>query len=114
MLTQNAYTLTQAIKHWGKDFTVTRFGTNEYGEPIGNIPVGSFRGLFHTSSRYLNITLQESAAVSTAKELRLLTLSTDKVQQGDTVTLDNRKYSVTGTDDVGGLHLCTDISLQEV
>ena len=49
---QSAYTLSQAIKRHGKDFKVYRNKRNEFREPIGEEPVGSFRGLFHTSSGY--------------------------------------------------------------
>lgn len=111
---QNAYTLSQAIKQYGRDFNVMRSTLNEFKEPVGGTPVGSFRGLFHTSAGFLDITLSEAGKIASRKYPQLLTLHTDKIQKEDIVTLEGRKYTVTGVDDIGGLHLCTDLSLREV
>lgn len=111
---QDAYTLSQAIKRYGLDFDVTRSKPNEFKEPIGEEPVGSFRGLFHTSAGFLDISLAEAGKIASRKYPQLLILYTDKIQKEDTVNLENREYAVTGVDDVGGLHLCTDLSLREV
>ena len=71
---QDAYTLSQAIKYHGREFTVTRPTLNKFKEPAGEEPVGSFRGLFHVSSGYLDISLTEAAKVSTRKQPQLLLL----------------------------------------
>lgn len=110
---QDAYTLSQAIKYHGKEFTVTRPTLNEFKEPAGEEPVGSFRGLFHVSSGYLDISLMEAAKISTRKQPRLLLLYTDKIRQEDRVALDGKTYTVTGVDDVGNRQLCTELSLRE-
>ena len=110
---QSAYTLSQAIKRHGKDFKVYRNKRNEFREPIGEEPVGSFRGLFHPSSGYLDITVTEAAKISTRKQPMLLLLHTDKIHKEDIVELEGRRYIVTGVNDTGNLHLCTDLSLRE-
>lgn len=111
---QSAYTLSQAIKRHGQIFSVARNKLNEFKEPIGEDLVGSFCGLYHVFSGYLDINLTEAAKISTQKHPKLLLLYTDKIWKEDAVLLDNQKYTVTGVDDVGNLHLCTDLSLREV
>ena len=54
---QAVYTLSQAIRRYGQDFSVARNKLNAFKEPIGKEPVGSFRGLSHVSSSYLDINL---------------------------------------------------------
>lgn len=112
-MVQSAYTLSQAIKRHGKDFEVFRNTYNDFREPVGKEPVGSFRGLFHTSSGYLDITVTEAAKVSTRKQPMILLLYTDKIHKEDLVDLEGRRYIVTGVNDTGNLHLCTDLSLRE-
>ena len=79
-MVQSAYTLSQAIKRHGKDFRVYRNKRNEFREPIGEEPVGFFRGLFHISAGYLDITVTEAAKISTRKQPMLLLLHTDKME----------------------------------
>lgn len=110
---QSAYTLSQAIKRHGQIFSVARNKLNEFKEPIGEDLVGSFCGLYHVFSGYLDINLTEAAKISTQKRPRMLLLYTDKIQKEDVVQIDNQKYTVTGVDDVGNLHLCIDLSLKE-
>ena len=110
---QDAYTLSQAIKYHGQAFTVTRPTLSEFNEPVGEEPVGSFRGLFHVSSGYLDISLTEAAKVSTRRQPQLLLLYTDKIQKEDRVELNGKTYTVTGVDDVGNRQLCTELSLRE-
>lgn len=110
---QDAYTLSQAIKYHGREFTVTRPIQNEFKEPAGEKPVGSFRGLFHVSTGYLDISLTQAAKISTRKQPQLLLLYTDKIQQEDRVLLNGKLYTVTGVDDVGNRQLCTELSLRE-
>lgn len=111
--TQDAYTLSQAIKYHGQEFAVTRPTMNEFKEPAGEEPVGSFRGLFHVSTGYLDTSLAEAAKVSTYKKPRMMILYTDKIRQEDRVALNGKMYTVTGVDDVGNRKLCTEISLRE-
>ena len=110
---QAVYTLSQAIRRYGQDFSVARNKLNAFKEPIGKEPVGSFRGLYHVSSSYLDINLTEAAKISTQKRPRLLLLYTDKIKKEDVVQMDGQKYTVTGVDDVGNLHLCIDLPLRE-
>lgn len=110
---QDAYTLAQAIKYHGREFTVTRPTLNKFKEPAGKEPVGSFRGLFHVSTGYLDVSLTQAAKISTRKQPRLLLLYTDKIHQEDQVVLNGKVYIVTGVDDVGNRQLCTDLSLRE-
>ena len=110
---QDAYTLSQAIQYHGREFIVTRPTRNEFKEPAGEEPVGSFRGLFHVSTGYLDISLTEGTKLSTRKHPQLLLLYTEDIQQEDNIILEGRKYTVTGVDDVGGLHLCTELSMKE-
>ena len=110
---QEAYTLSQAIQRHGRDFTVTRTKQNEFKEPAGEEPVGSFRGLFHVSTRYLDISLTEAAKVSTRRQPQLMLLYTDKIHKEDRVELNGKTYTVTGVDDVGNRQLCTELSLRE-
>lgn len=111
---QEAYTLSQAIQRHGRDFTVARVKLNEFKEPAGEEPVGSFRGLFHVSTGFLDINLAEAGRVSSRKYPQLLLLYTEDIRKEDLVRLGSRTYVVTGVDDVGGLQLCTDLSLREV
>lgn len=109
----DAYTLTQAIRRAGVDVEVTRPAKNEFGEPAGETLVGTLRGLWHTSSGFLDVTLQDGAKLYDRKYPMLLVAYTDAVQPEDIITRAGHRYNVTGVDDVGGLRLCVDISLRE-
>ena len=73
---QDVYTLSQAIQRHGRDFTVARVKLNEFKEPAGEEPVGSFRGLFHVSTGFLAINLAEAGRVSSRQYPQFLLLYT--------------------------------------
>ena len=51
--------------------------------------------------------------VAAMAECKASLLHTDKIHKEDIVELEGRRYIVTGVNDTGNLHLCTDLSLRE-
>ena len=114
-LVHQLHGIPQAITHHGVDFTVKRDVEDIFKESIWEQEIGAFRGLFHTSSSFLTINYQDKGQVFTEKKPKLLILYTDRLRVNDKIyTKDGRSYSVTGIDDLGGLHLCLDLSLKEM
>lgn len=70
------------------------------------------RGLFHTDSGYLNISVKESGLVSGKNSPRLLILYTDKLKPGDELHIGGNSRTVSGIENPGGLGISLDLSLE--
>ena len=114
-LVHQLHGITQAIKQHGVDFKATRDVEDIFKESIWEQEIGALRGLFHTSSSFLTISYQDKGQVFTEKKPKLLILYTDKLRVNDKICIsDGRDYSIAGIEDLGGLHLCLDLSLKEM
>lgn len=106
--------LKRAIQSHGKDAKLLRKAEGPYGSPGEPTPVCTLRGLYHTSSNYLLIPAQDGGKIPERNEPMLLVLHTKEARLNDLVELDDKAYKITGIADPGGLHLCIDLSLEEV
>ena len=102
-LIQQAYTLSQAIERYGKSAELWRPGKGQYGSPG-----------FHTSSGYLNVTIQEAGKLSDSKQPMFLIMRSEYPKKSDTLKISGHTFTVNTVDDVGMLGVCMDLSLTEV
>lgn len=109
-----AYNLNRAIERNGKVAEILRAGENEFHEPTAPATVCKLRGLYHTSNKFVDIKTGEAARIETRRYPKLLILYTEIIKPDDTVKCSGKVYTVTGVEDVGGLHICTDLSLKEI
>lgn len=107
-----AYALERAILTHGKAAEVLRETEGPYGSPGGLQHVCTMRGLYHTSHNYLLIDTQDGGKLPQRNEPMFLLLYTEAIKPEDNIKIDNKIYKVTGIEDPGGLHLCTDLSLE--
>ena len=111
-LTHQIYQIQRAMEQYGQECIFRRTGTNEYREPTEPVEILKCKGLFHSSNGFLNISLVDSGQLDTQKQPKLL-ISNGDIRKNDFVTVNNRDYTITGTDDLGNLHLWMDLSLRE-
>lgn len=111
-LSQFVYTLSRLIEKYGITGKITVSKKNEYGEPVEDIPLKSLKGLFHTSTRFLSINLTDSGQVPTQRQLKFLVLFVEEIAENQKIEIDGTPYRISGVDDLGGLHLCLDLSLE--
>ncbi len=110
----NAHTLSRAINQHGRDAVLLRAKADHYGTVAEPEKVANLRGLYHADHSYLVIETQEAGKVPQRVKPMFMIPYTDAVRLEDLIELDGHTYKVTGVDDPGGLHLCTDLSLEEV
>lgn len=108
------YAFKRLLETKGIECIFWRTGKNEFGEPDGVQEVLRCKGLYHESGGYLNITLTDAGKVSANKQPMALVFFTDAVKAGDTLSMNNAKYTVTGTDNLGNMNLCLDVSLEVI
>lgn len=116
MISQQVYQLRRAIERAGRTLTVTRPLKNEFKEPGKDSEiVVCGRGLFHTSAKFLDISYSVAGQAFTRKHPQVLMLYTDKIHKHDVVNIDSvGVFEVTGIENLGGLNLCIDLSLEAV
>ena len=116
-IVKNRRMLSRAIQRHGVDFSVRRAEKNAFNEPTENLlPVMDGRGIFHTSSRYISVSGQAHGLVQSVQEPRLMLVFpvTADLQTGDLVELPNGTFRITGTDNLSGLSIALDVSLEVV
>ncbi|MCI1952586.1 MAG: hypothetical protein LKJ50_05485 [Clostridiales bacterium] len=113
-LIQQAYTLSQAIERHGKSAELWRPGKGQYGSPGVPEKVTDLQGLFHTSSGYLDITMQDSGKLTNHKQPMFLIMHSEYPKKSDTLKISGHTFTVNTVDDVGMLGICMDLSLTEV
>ena len=112
-LVRQIHLIKRALKQSGQSCVFARQGENEFHEPSGDVTVLKCNGLFHEANGFLNVSLADAGKVYTQREPKLLIMYAD-VRKEDQVTVNKAKYKVIGTDDLGNLHLCLDLSLEAV
>lgn len=108
------HVLSRAIQLHGKRADLLRCEEDVFhsvGEPKR---VCCLRGLYHTSHSYLQLPAQDNGKIPKHNQPMFLVLFTDKIKLGDQLITDTGCYKIVGLDDPGGLHICLDLSLEEV
>ncbi len=106
----------QAIKTHGSSFTFARPAVNEFGEPTDGGTKIKIRGLYHTTHSFVSTSGTQGSTTRSKRSPLILALMEDgaKIQTGDTLIYQGRKYTVTEVQNVSEMNICTDISLEEV
>lgn len=109
--------LKRLIALQGEDFIIMRDTLNELNEPDGGeSEVVSFRGIWHESNSYVTTTKGDAATVRSKSSPQILALldSVKEVKQGDFLRIGDKRYNITGMDNLTNLDVAADISLEEV
>lgn len=106
----------QAIKTHGSSFTFARPAVNEFGEPIDSDQRIEIHGIYHTTHSYVSTNGAQGSTTRSKRSPLILALIEDgaKLQTGDVLVYQNRKYTVTEIQNVSEMNICADISLEEV
>lgn len=109
--------LKRLIALQGEDFTILRDTLNELGEPDGGeSEVVSFRGIWHEANSYVTTTKGDAATVRSKSSPQILAMfdSVKDAKQGDFLRVGDKRYNVTGMDNLTQLGVAADMSLEEV
>ncbi len=114
-----AYKIKRELKRSGIDYEFKRSGLNDFGEPVGeSTVVGTIRGLYHEQNSSVQVTTGDTTQVRTKKIPMILCLYEDTarlaLQVGDTVTINDKTFKVTGIVNIQEWNLISDISLEVV
>lgn len=108
--------ISKNIKAHGKTFTFKRDHKNDFGEPDGiQATVTSVQGLFHQTRGFVTKNTDDGTVSRTKPQSQILCLSDEKVNlihQGDKLEYLGAEYTVTAVNDVNGLGIACDISLE--
>ena len=112
-----AYKLKRELKRSGIDYKLKRKGTNEFGEPSGElISIGVIRGLYHEENSNIQITTGDTTRARTKKIPMILCLYEDVASLGlrvdDQLVINSKTFKVTGIVNVQEWSLIGDISLE--
>lgn len=106
--------ISRSILLHGKNARLLRCAEDVFrstGEPE---PVKRLRGLYHTSNNYLQLPTQEGGKIPQRNQPMFLVPFTDQIRLEDQLVIDTGQYKIVGMEDPGGLHICLDLSLEEV
>lgn len=108
------YALKRAIEQYGQNAEIKRDRKNLYGEP-SEIPetICDFRGLFHTTNLFLALSHLEAGQKTSQNQPQFFILYRDDIKNKDLLYLGEKSYTITGINDLGNLHICIDLSLEE-
>lgn len=114
-----AYKIKRELKRSGIDYEFKRSGTNDFGEPVGElIVVGTIRGLYHEQNSSVQVTTGDTTQVRTKKIPMILCLYDDAaslvLQVGDLLEINGRQFKVTGITNIQEWNIISDISLEVV
>lgn len=114
MLSHQRHILKRLIFLRGQKADVYRDIKNEFGEPAGWDFYGTIRGIFHEANGYLGSLIAEAGTTYTSKQPMFLIEHTKAVREEDTLHIGERKFRVTGVDDLGNLGMFLDLSLEVI
>lgn len=104
------------ILRQGKSFTFIRHDFDLYGKELDTILESNIvNGVFHIKVSYVSIVASDASKVQSKSIPYVLCLYSEKsnrVQQGDVLEFNNKKYRVTGKTNILELNYAFDISLE--
>lgn len=112
-LVHQLHSLQQAVRYYGIACPFFHPLKNEFSAPAGREHLLDCKGLYHPSNGFLSTIKADAGITSVPPAPKLLVLFNDKIQMYDQVTVrDVGDFVISGVDDIGGLHLCLDLSLE--
>lgn len=104
------------IKTQGQNFSFSRPGTNEFGEPNGQTEPVVISGVYHETTSYLSKTVTQATTIRQKPSPMILCLWEDaqKVVQTDELTFNGKTYKVGEVKNISEANIVGDISLEEV
>lgn len=104
------------IKTQGQNFSFSRPGTNEFGEPNGQTESVVISGVYHETTSYLSKTVTQATTIRQKPSPMILCLWEDaqKVVQTDEMTFNGKTYKVGEVKNISEANIVGDISLEEV
>lgn len=111
-----AYKLKRELKKSGINYEFKRFHSNKFDEPdyTRAVDVACICGLYHEQSSNIQITTGDTTQVRTKKIPMILCLYDDTalLTTGDYVTINGKKFKVTGVVNIQEWGIIGDISLE--
>ena len=112
-----AYKVARELKRSGKDYGFFRYGKNAFNEPTGTqTSVCSLKCIYHEQNSNIEIVTGDTTQVRTKKIPMLLCLydasKFSDLKIGDFVTINSKKYKLTGIVNIQEWNIITDISLE--
>lgn len=104
------------IKTQGQNFSFSRPGTNEFGEPNGQTESVDISGVYHETTSYLSKMVTQATTIRQKPSPMILCLWEDaqKVVQTDELTFNGKTYKVGEVKNISEANIVGDISLEEV
>lgn len=105
------------IKINGAELTFSRYKIDKYHQATDEVEEEYvIKGLYHTSNNYIKENISEASKIVTKQQPMFLVLFEDgeKIKISDTVLISGVKYNVANKNDVSGMGIAYDISLEEI
>lgn len=104
------------INTQGQEFTFSRQGSNEFGEPNGQTESVVIRGVYHETTSYLSKTGTEATTIRQRSSPMILCLWEDaqKAVHTDKLIFNKKSYRVGEVKNISEADVAGDISLEEV
>lgn len=100
----------------GESYSFVRDKLDEYQEPTGEQEnVATISGLFHVSKGYLTRTVNDANVTHSKGQPMLMALYDDSsslIKMNDIVTINGKRFKVTGKNNVGEYNIVLDLSLE--
>ena len=116
-----AYKVRRELKRSGIDFEFKRYKKNEFGEPINKEEpevVGTIKGLFHTQSGSIQISMGDTTQTRTKGIPMILCLFEDASSLSlcvdDIVEFNKKTHKVVGNTNIQEWNIISDLSLEVV
>ena len=108
--------LLRFIKTNGKEYTFTKAGVDRFGEPSDIAKTVCLPGVYHETEVYVSVSADTAAAVKTKPQSMIMCLMEDaaNLEDGMTVTISGKLYTVKDRRDVNNFGVACDISLEVV
>ena len=107
--------LFKAINKYGVDISVYRLEVNEFKEPLGEVLVTSFKGLYSESNHSINENTKDSGIVKKDKVYKITALineDTSIVSDGDILKIKDMKFKVINKSNSNMLDVYYDITIK--
>lgn len=110
--------ISRAIKTHGQDFIFKRAELDINNEPTDRYnTVATIQGLFHQTRGYITKNTNDGTQSRSKPQPQILTLLSEGSKLlllGDELEYNQKRYTVTGVDDINNLGIALDISLEEI
>lgn len=106
--------ISRQLNTHGLMYNFTLMKEDEYHQPTEDSSI-EIRGVYHEVNSFITVASSNAASVQRKKSPMILTLLDDsvkRIKQGDRVTINSTRYTVSGVLDIQNYGVAADISLE--